>query len=137
MLAISILLFICSLSQTAYCTQQGCRPGYDAFVCGALLGFLTGAGAITWLANPFLLAAWIWSIKQPVLSLTTSLISTLIALSFFAVYKKAGDNEAGSVNLILSYGPGYWLWLSSQVVMLAWNAVVYFKTQRRLHQQGQ
>lgn len=105
--AISILLFICSLSQTAYCTQQGCRPGYDAFICGALLGFMTGAGATTWIANPFLIASWIWSVKEPGISLGTSLIATLVAFSFFAVFKKVGDNEAGGVNLILSYGSGY------------------------------
>ena len=126
---ISIGLFIIALTQCAYCTTSICRPGYDAFICGALLGFLMGGGAITWLANPFLFIAWISAKKNPTLSLVASLAAALIALSFLFFHGVA-DDEAGHINSIISYKLGYWLWLSSAAIILTGNVITFLQSRK-------
>jgi len=119
------VLFAIALTQNAYCTTSQCRAGYDAFICGALLGFMTGGGACTWIANPLLFIAWTSTRKSQTLSRITSIMAALIAASFLCFYG-TGDNEAGQVNKIVSYNQGYWLWLSSNTAMAIGSIVLYF-----------
>jgi hypothetical protein len=89
------------------------------------LGFLYGGAAMTWFANPILAASWILSKRNPLLSLTGSLLATLISLSFL-LFHNIIDNEAGHYNTIISYKLGYWLWVASSTSMLIGNCILYF-----------
>jgi len=123
----SIGLFIISLTQTGYCTTNLCRSSIDCLITGAL-GFLYGGAAMTWLANPVLIASWALANRNLWLSLTGSILATIISLSFL-LFHHVLDNEAGHLNTIISYKAGYWLWLASSLTMLAGNAIVWIKGQ--------
>jgi len=125
-LAISIVLFIVSLTQNAYCTTNLCRPGYDAFICGALFGFATGGASWTWFANPLLFISWFRWKSADRTSFTISIIAFCIALTFLFL-PVVGDNEAGHINRIISRDLGYWLWLASALTMLVSNTLPYIK----------
>jgi hypothetical protein len=118
-LILSIGLFICSLTQPSYCTTTGCGDSIAVFISGAI-GFLLGGAALTWLANPLLFISWFLINRKPKLSLITSLTATLIALSFL-LFKQVINDEAGNYSNIISYKPGYWLWLSSSIAMFGGN----------------
>ncbi|PRY11362.1 hypothetical protein CLV24_111157 [Pontibacter ummariensis] len=133
----SFALFIISLTQESYCTNQ-CGDSLAVFLVGGL-GVLFEIGALTdkylnintigevdytigatfsWLANPALLIAWL-TYKE---SKTTSLVFTMLSLALmlsFLMFDKVIDNEAGHYNKIVNYKAGYWLWLSSSAVLAA------------------
>lgn len=131
----SFTLFIISLTQESYCTNQ-CGDSLAVFLVGGL-GVLFEIGALmdkylnintigevdytigatfSWLANPALFIAW-QTYKE---SKTTSLVFTIISLALmlsFLMFDEVIDNEAGHYNKIVSYKAGYWLWLSSAAVL--------------------
>jgi hypothetical protein len=133
----SIVLFLISLTQEAYCTYQ-CKESLGVFLSGGLGVFLElGAlmdrllntntvgkvdykigATFSWLANPALIIAWL-TYKE---SKTTSLVFTILSLALmlsFLMFDKVIDNEAGHYNKIISYRSGYWLWLCSSGVLAA------------------
>ena len=127
-LFVSIALFIFSLTQDAYCTTNLCRSSIDAFLTG-IVGMMYGGAAITWLANPILITSWIFIKRNTKLSMILSVASVIISLSFL-FFKGVVDNEAGHVNLIIRYKFGYWLWLSSTIVIMIGNLTLYFESIR-------
>ena len=58
-LIVVIGLFIFSLFNICFCTNNGCRTSIEALLIG-WLAMLTGGAAITWLANPLLIIAWVF-----------------------------------------------------------------------------
>ncbi len=66
----------------------------------------------TWLANPLLLASWLFLGKEPGMALRLSLPATLLTLSFL-LFGQIINDEAGHYTRITGYGPGYWLWVAS------------------------
>ena len=54
------------------------------------------------------------------LSLPLSLITTIISVSFL-FFKEIMINEAGHFGEITGYKLGYWLWISSMIIMLIGN----------------
>jgi len=100
-----------SLFNIAFCTTNGCRTSFEAFLIG-WLAMLTGGAAISWLANPFLIISFILLTKNKkyawIFGLTASVFS-LLFLKFNAIIA----NEAGHFYSITKIGIGYWLWLSS------------------------
>ena len=120
----SIGVFLTSLTQQCFCTTDSCGYSIAAVFSGAI-GLLLGGAGITWLANPILLASWIWFKKKQHLSLIASFISTLISLSFL-LFKDVMINEAGNYDQITSYKLGYWLWVLSSFIMFAGNVWLYF-----------
>lgn len=73
---------------------------------------------LTWLANPLLCCSWITLKDQPKWSARLSLLATALSLSFLLFDQVIAD-EAGHYRQITGYGPGYWLWVSGCLVMLA------------------
>lgn len=125
-LAISLGLLIISFTQDCYCTEGRCAESLAIFFSGALGFFMSWAG-LSWLANPFLVTSWIAFSKNPGSSLITSLLASLLALSFL-FFKEIMDNEGGYASSIISYKLGYWLWLSSCLTMLIGNVIRYFSS---------
>ena len=118
---VSCAVFIISLTQKSFCTEGSCGDGIACLISGAI-GFATGGAALTWLANPLLFLSWILIHKNPKLSLQISIAATLIALSFL-FFKQIMADEAGNYSRIISYKFGYWLWVSSSVIMFVGNLV--------------
>lgn len=80
-LVIGIGLFIISLFNICFCTNNGCRTSIEAFLIG-WLAMLTGGAAIAWLANPFLIIAWVLLTKNKKSAWLFALTALLFSISF-------------------------------------------------------
>jgi hypothetical protein len=110
-LIVGIGLFVSSLFTTCFCTDNVCRTSIESLLIG-WLAMLTGGAAITWLANPFIIVAWILLAKNKKFAWLFGLTASLICFSFLK-FPIIIENEAGQYNPITKIGLGYWLWLSS------------------------
>jgi len=123
-LIISIGFFISSFTRVGYCTTAHCADSLAVFISGVFGFFLSWAGLV-WLANPLLITSWITTNRNLKLSIITSLLATILSLSFL-LFNKIIDNENGDLNEIVSYKLGYWLWAASSLSMLIGNCILYF-----------
>lgn len=102
-----------------------------------LLGWfamIKGGAGISWLANPLLFAAWIKLKKNLKASMFLSMFAALISLSFL-LFDSIIDNENGQEKEIISYRAGYWLWVTSGVVMLVGTYTLMLRhNTRKLHE---
>jgi hypothetical protein len=114
--ALSIILFLVSLTQKCYCTTSQCGDSILAFALG-WAGMFSGGAALAWLANPLLFLSWRMLKKKLQAAMFLSVFATLLALSFL-LFDHVIDNEAGHHHKIVSYKAGYWFWVSSSAVML-------------------
>jgi len=73
-----------------------------------------------WLANPFLFLSWISFEKYKKASLLLSILATITGLSFLS-FDQIMTTEAGHYSNIIEYKLGYWLWISSMVIILLGN----------------
>lgn len=110
---LSCLLFIISLTQTAYITEPAESIASHAFVA-FLTGWLNFMGpGISWFANPLLIISWILLLNNKIkFCIISSFIAVLFCLSFM-LFNKIALDEAVNYGEILGYGTGYWLWLTS------------------------
>ena len=121
-LFLSLGIFLIALTQKCYCTTAQCGDSLAAFIVG-IIGVFFGGAALTWLANPLLLFSWITVKLKPTLSLIAALLATFVALSFL-FFDEIIDNEGGTYNEIIEYKLGYWLWVSSSVVMFIGQLII-------------
>ena len=119
-LYLSAGLFLLSLTQKCYCTTSNCADSIMVFLIG-WLGAFSGGAAITWFANPALLFSWITLKSNPKFSMIAAFSACLLAM-FFLMFGEITANESGQVQPITEYRLGYWLWLSSTVVMVFGSA---------------
>ena len=123
-LILSVLLFLASFTQVAFYKVSVDSPTEINSLFAFLFGFFVIAGnGFSWLANPFIIISWTLTYKDPKKSLNFSLIAFLLSLSFLLT-KKVATNEGGTPTEIISYGIGYWLWLSSCIVNLIGNLIL-------------
>ena len=127
-LGLSILLLIIALTQKSYCTAGTCGDSILTFMLGGFGILFFGGASFCWLANPLLIASWVFRNNNK-LSTILSLLSTLIALSFL-LFDEIIDNEGGVYRKIIAYQLGYWLWVSSNMVMLIGNLIIRFKKEK-------
>ncbi len=120
-LLLSIGLFVIALTQKSYCTTQSCGDSLAVFISGVAGIFFGGAG-LCWLANPLVFFSWLF-IKKNKASLLLSSISFLIAISFL-FFDEIIVTEAGHYAEITEYRLGYWLWISSILVMIIGNLLI-------------
>lgn len=119
---LSIIVFIVALSQPAYCIDNKCGlkwGGLISLVSGAL-GFYTGEAALTWLANPLLIVSWITFFNFKKASFILSIGATGLGLHFLN-FNRIMINEGGGYGQITGHEIGYWLWVSSMVIILIAN----------------
>ncbi len=123
--AISLILFLSSLTQNAYLIDNGEESVGSFGLIALLLGWMGVFGpAIAWLANPcLLLSGLLLIIGKTKLSLLFSVLAVGLALSFLLVDEIIA-NEGGGKGKITAYDTGYWLWLSSCLVNLLGNLVI-------------
>jgi hypothetical protein len=93
---------------------------YEVLEAGALGIF---KGYIEWFANPLLLWSWLASyFNRPRASGLTALIAFGFALIFLCRHELVWSTESHVTAQILGTGPGYWLWLTSILMMVIANA---------------
>jgi hypothetical protein len=121
---LSCLLFIISLTQTAYITEPADSIASHGFVA-LLTGWLNFMGpGISWFANPLLIVSWILLFNNKIkLSLISSFIAILFCLSFL-LFDKITLDEAVNYGEILGYGNGYWLWLASCFIVFIGSLLI-------------
>jgi hypothetical protein len=122
---VSIGFLISSFTQKCYCTTNLCADSLFVFLFGPFGFFMSWAG-LTWLANPLLITSWVVVKRNPRLSLITSLLASILALSFL-LFTKVIDDEGGDLSQIISYKQGYWLWVLSSLIMFIGNVIYFFK----------
>ncbi|MCQ6960617.1 hypothetical protein [Mucilaginibacter aquariorum] len=126
-LVCSITLYIASLTQSGFSTDNGQvdnGPGYALVLTGWLCVSIAG---ISWFANPLLILSWFsFKSQSNKRSLFLSLLAFLISLSFM-FNKFIIVDEGGSLHEISGYRLGYWLWLASCVLMLIGNISISVK----------
>lgn len=72
-------LFALSLFNFCFCTKDHCRSSFEALFFGWFAMFADTA-SVTWLANPFLIIAWILLFKNKKAAWLFALSATLISL---------------------------------------------------------
>lgn len=112
-----------------------CNIGYGPQAFQGLIYFLFGIlgmvmdpTGLIWLANPFLLFAWILGKKFPKIGLILGSIGFVIALAFLFCNYLIVD-EAGHRSRITAYYIGYWLWLASFVSVIVHNLLKFRKNE--------
>ncbi len=114
-LVASMLCFALSLTQKCYCTSTNCSDSFMVFILGWAAVFSGGAG-LTWLANPLLFASWFFLKRKLEISMFLGSMAFLVTL-LFMLFGSVVDNEGGTSHPIISYKPGYWLWVTSSACM--------------------
>ncbi len=141
---LSVIFYISSLTQTAYCTNDG--KGSLMVLLVGLLGVLTEIGAIassiidringqtsflnneigatfTWLANPIILFSLFIFRYSKRTALILSTISTALIL-LFLVFDKVVDNESGHYSKVTELKLGYCLWLFSSLIIFFGSLII-------------
>ena len=136
LIILSLLIFIISLSKTAFSTNgyNGIRnaPSIAIFVNGSLA--VLGGGFhewLIWLANPIYFTAIYFFIKDKKKSKHLILIALIIGLSFTQWKEILGD-AAGNINPIVSLEIGYWLWIISMVIFYIGTIIYFSKSKSEL-----
>lgn len=138
----AVVLFLSSLACESYCTDE-CGSSFLALLLGwsgmllelgtiasAVIDLFQGKGfsisnpigsSFAWLANPLFFLSLIALKRDSKRAIWLSVASLALMLSFMLIGKVV-SNEAGGYATITAYKAGYWLWLSSPVVLMtgAW-----------------
>ena len=115
-IALSVLLYLASLTQDAYYIDGSNATAWASswwlVVIGWLGMFIGGGAALAWLANPLLILSWSVLMLSRKIAALTSVVATMSAASFL-LFDSVISSEAPTYSKIIYRGPGYWLWLSS------------------------
>ncbi|ASK31616.1 hypothetical protein CEY12_16515 [Chryseobacterium sp. T16E-39] len=126
-LIISIILFSVALAFPAVYTQNSEMYGLACFMLG--WADLTGDGT-AWLANPlFFIAGFFLLIKQVKISIVFSFFAICMSLYYLSA-ETITVNEAGTKSPIVSYGPGYYLWITSFLSLLIGSVIILRSSQK-------
>lgn len=123
LLGLSIMAFIGAMPLTALTQVNPEEPivsSHELFMVG-WMGVIVGY--VEWLANPLLLWSWIASyFNRPRISGLAALCALGLALMFLLRHDLPSSHQSGGTLVILSRGPGYWLWVVSVLIMVTANA---------------
>lgn len=125
---LSVIVFLASLTQDCFYTEahipKPAPPGW--FLLGMGLMGVFG-GYFEWLANPVLLAAWVFSLAgKNKVALLLGILSSAFMLAFLFRHTMIAS-EAPTYEKILGYGAGYWLWLTSAGLVIVSGAIGLLK----------
>lgn len=117
---LSVLCFCAALYFPSFSTDTGSSDGLALFITGGFGFFVDPGASFSWLANPFYIASVIGVIKKKEndLLFILSLVSFLLAISFMGV-KSIIIDASGREATVISYGFGYWMWISAPFIMMA------------------
>jgi hypothetical protein len=120
---LSIIVFATSLTQNAYYiageNPKAWSPAFYSLLLGPIGLF---AGIFEWLANPVLLAAWVFSFAgKNKIALVLGIVASALMLAFLFRHTIIAS-EAPTYAKIIGYGVGYWLWLTSTGLVIVSGA---------------
>ncbi|QXP78681.1 MULTISPECIES: hypothetical protein [Winogradskyella] len=118
----SVILYLISLTQNAFLlNNEDGHYGYLALIFGFYAVFDTG---ISWLANFLIIFSWLFRHKRT--SLYYSLSALILGISFLFIDEivMGTNNKYGKIT---GYGIGYYLWISSFLIMTIRNIFNYKK----------
>ena len=121
---LSVIVFAASLTQNCYNIEahdpKTSSPGLYLLLLGPI-GVLYGI--FEWLANPVLLAAWVFSFAgKSKIALLLGIAASALILAFLFRHTIVAS-EAPTYAKIIGYGAGYWLWLTSAGLMIVSGAM--------------
>lgn len=121
LIILSIIVFIISLFQPAFFIDRKDSDAYSDSLFLFALGWMSFFGGgfipfIIWLANPIYLISIFLINKSLKSGISMSLISILLAL-IFANLNSILTSESGSTSKITELGLGFYLWISSFVIL--------------------
>jgi hypothetical protein len=123
-----MVCYCLSLTQDAFYID---RVDHNAWSSGlwllliGWLGALMGSGAaLTWLANPVLFFSWFLLSGNTKSAVLAGVAASIIALSFL-LFTEVITSEAPTYSTITFYGLGYWLWLSSCLIIAIGATILY------------
>lgn len=134
LLLLSMVLFITSLTQEAYYID---RENYDAWADSfglfwmGWLGVFAGGAGFSWLANPLLITSWIVSFSNAHKKAAIFSFLAVIASGSFLFFDTIVSSEAPTFSIITERKAGYWLWLSSCIMMAAYSIYQLSTNQKR------
>ncbi len=111
---LSVIVFVASLTQNGFYTETHIpKPppsGWYLLLIG-LIGVFDGY--FEWLANPVLLAAWVFSFAgKDKVALLLGILASAFMVAFLFRHTMIAS-EAPTYGKIIGYSAGYWLWLTS------------------------
>lgn len=109
-----MLCFCAALYFPTFSTDTGSSDGLALLITGGFGFFVDPSASFSWLANPFHMASLIGVIKKKENNL---LFILSLAISFLGV-KSIVVDAGGRDRLIISYGLGYWMWVSAPFIMM-------------------
>jgi len=127
LLLLSIILFIISLFQPAFFIDRKDSDAYSDSLFLFALGWMSffGGGFIPfliWLANPLYIISLFLINRKSKTGIITISISIFLAL-IFANLNEILTSESGSTSKITELGVGYFLWISSFIVLFI-NSII-------------
>ncbi|TSD67157.1 hypothetical protein FFF34_007110 [Inquilinus sp. KBS0705] len=125
-MTISIAIFAVALIMPCFDTRAEDGDTGQGLLCliSGAFGFFSSFTGFIWVANPALLFSWIYIRKDSWLSLSASSIALFIGLLFLKCTEMT-VNEGGGTSYITGYRIGYWIWLSSMMIMVIGNVYSY------------
>jgi hypothetical protein len=125
---VSVIVFAASLTQNGYYiageNPKAWSPAFYSLLLGPIGLF---AGIFEWLANPVLLAAWVFSFAgRNKIALLLGIGASALMLAFLFRHTIMAS-EAPTYAKITGYGAGYWLWLTSAGLVIVSGATGLMK----------
>jgi hypothetical protein len=129
---LGVVVFAASLTQNCYNIEahnpNASSPGLYLLLIGPIGVFY---GIFEWLANPVLLAAWVFSFAgKNKFALLLGIVASALMVVFLFRHTIVAS-EAPTYAKIIGYGVGYWLWLTS-----AWLVIMSGATGLPKQRQG-
>jgi hypothetical protein len=130
---VSVIVFAVSLTQNCYNIEghdpKTSSPGFYLLLLGPIGVFY---GIFEWLANPVLLAAWVFSFAgKNKIAMLLGILASALMLSFLFRHTIVAS-EAPTYKKIVGYGAGYWLWLTSAGLVILSGATGLIKQGRTI-----
>ena len=133
--ALSAVVYIISLTQyvitddltESISSWQYLTIGSVAIFGGGILEWLI------WLANPLYIISIILFIKNYKLSMITAFLASFLAV-IFSSWEEFRIDEKGLSTKIIHFEPGYYLWVSS-ILVLTGGILIYFRhlSKKKMH----
>lgn len=125
---LSVVVFAASLTQNCYNIEahnpKASSPGLYLLLIGPIGVFY---GIFEWLANPVLLAAWVFSFAgKNKIALLLGIVASALMVAFLFRHTIVAS-EAPTYAKIIGYGVGYWLWLTSAWLVIMSGATGLLK----------
>lgn len=123
---LSIILLVISLTQQALVVKGSNEISALVYFIGGAISIIGGGTFewIIWWANPLCLISIILFFMNKRNAVIFSLIALLLSLSFLA-WNEILISESGTTGKILYLESGYYLWLSS-IILLTFSTCFYF-----------